>query len=121
MVDILVILVKQAEELVYMFNPYWNRPLLDGLKLGWMYTNRAGTNNMPMILNRLLKKGTLLQFFLALEDYTEMGKMVAKQLTEDQDIIKLYYHKVVKKVEKRLIHQMLKSRGFRVKGLGLRV
>ena len=39
---------------------------------------------MPKILNRLLKKGTLLQFgtkmFVTktLEDYMEMGKMVAK-------------------------------------------
>ena len=45
-----------------------------------------------------------------LEDYTEMGKMVAKQLTEHQDVIQVYDHKVVNKVEKGLIHQMLKSR-----------
>ena len=70
-----------------------NRPLLDGLKLGWICTNGAGTNNVPKILNRLLKKGTLLQFgtktFVTkmLEDYLQMGKMVAKRLTEHQDII----------------------------------
>ena len=46
-----------------------------------------------------------------LEDYTEMGKMVAKQLTEHQNIIQVYDHEVVEKVEKCLIHQMLKSRG----------
>ena len=45
-----------------------------------------------------------------LEDYTEMGKMVAKQLTEHQDIIQIYDCKVVQKVEKYLIHRKLKSR-----------
>ena len=65
---------------------------------------------MPKVLNRLLEKGTLLQFgtktfvMKVLEDYTEMGKIVAKWLTEHQDIIQVYNHKVVKKVEKRLIH-----------------
>ena len=84
MVDILIIVVTQAEELLYMLDTYWNRPLLDGLKLGWICTNGAGTNNVPKILNRLLKKGTLLQFgtktfvMKVLEDYMEMGKMVAK-------------------------------------------
>ena len=67
-----------------MLDVYQNRPLSDGLKLGWISTNRAGTNNMPKVLNRLLEKGTLLQFgtktfvMKVLEDYTEMGKMVAK-------------------------------------------
>ena len=48
---------------------------------------------MLKILNRLLEKGTHVQFgtrmFItkALEDYMEMGKMVAKQLSEHQDII----------------------------------
>ena len=37
--------------------------------------------------------------------------MVAKQLTEHQDIIKVYHHEAVKKVEKCLIHQMQESRG----------
>ena len=46
-----------------------------------------------------------------LEDYMEMGKMVAKQLTEHQDIIQVYNHEVVKKDKKHLIHQILKSRG----------
>ena len=46
-----------------------------------------------------------------LEDYAEMGKMVIKWLTEHQDIIYVYDHKVVEKVEKGLIHQMLKGRG----------
>ena len=84
MVNVLIIVVTQAEELLYMLDAYWNRPLSDGLKLGWICTNGAGTNNVPKILNRLLKKGTLLQFgtktFVTkmLEDYTEMGKMVAK-------------------------------------------
>ena len=40
-----------------------------------------------------------------------MGKIVAKQLTEHQDIIQVYDHKAVKKVEKHLIHQTLKGRG----------
>ena len=76
-----------------MLDTYWNRPLSDGLKLGWICTNRACTNNVPKILNRLLKKGKLLQFgtktFVTkmLEDYMEMGKIVAKQLTVHQDII----------------------------------
>ena len=84
MVDVLIIVVTQAKELLYMLDAYQNRPLSDGLKLGWICTNRASTNNVPKILNRLLKKGTLLQFgtktFVTktLEDYTEMGKMVAK-------------------------------------------
>ena len=47
----------------------------------------------------------------ALEDYIEMDKMVSKQLTEDQDIIRVYDHELAEKGEKRLIHQMLKSRG----------
>ena len=61
-----------------------NRPLSDGLKLGWICMNGASTNNMAKILNRLLKKGTLLQFgtkiFVTktLEDYMEIGKIVAK-------------------------------------------
>ena len=46
-----------------------------------------------------------------LEDYIEMGKLVAKWLTEHRDIIQVYGHKVVKKVKKCLIHQMLKGRG----------
>ena len=77
-------LVTQAKELLYIFDICQSKPLSNGLKLGWICTNRAGTNNMPKILSRLLKKGTLLQFgtkiFVtkALEDYTEMGKMVIK-------------------------------------------
>ena len=47
-----------------------------------------------------------------LEDYTEMGKMVTKQLTEHQDIIQVYNHKAVKKIEKGPIHQTLNGRGF---------
>ena len=76
-----------------MLDTYQNRPLSDGLKLGWICTNGASTNNMPKILNRLLKKGTLLQFgtktfvMKMLEDYMEMGKMIAKRLTDNQDII----------------------------------
>ena len=64
------------------------RPLSDGCKLGWICTNGACTNNVPKILNRLMWKGTLLQFgtkmfvMKALEDYAEIGKMVTKQLTE---------------------------------------
>ena len=91
--DVLIIVVTLAKELLYMLDSCQNRPLSDGLKLGWICTNGAGTNNVPKILNRLLKKGTLLQFgtkmfvMKMLEDYSEMGKMVAKQLTEDQDII----------------------------------
>ena len=67
-----------------MLDTYQNRPLSDGLKLMWICMNRAGTNNVPKILNRLLQKGALLQFgtkmfiMKAPEDYTEMGKMVAK-------------------------------------------
>ena len=100
-----------------MLDACWNRPLSDGLKLGWICTNRADTKNMPKILNRLLQKNTFLQFgtktFVTkvLEDYMEMGKMIAKQLAEHQHIIQVYDHKVVKKVENHLIHQMLKSRG----------
>ena len=84
MVDVLIIVVTQAEKLLYMLDACWNRPLLDGLKLGWICMNGAGTNNVPKILNRLLKKGTLLQFgtktfvMKTLEDYLEMGKMVTK-------------------------------------------
>ena len=37
--------------------------------------------------------------------------MVAKQLTEHQDIIQVYDHEAVKKVKKGLIHQMLKTKG----------
>ena len=57
---------------------------MDGHKLSWICINGAGTNNMPKILNRLLEKGTMLQFstktFITkvLEDYTKMGKIVAK-------------------------------------------
>ena len=67
-----------------MLDTHWNRPLSDGLKLGWIHTNGAGTNDVPKILNRLLQKGTLAQFgtktFVtkALEDYAEMGKIIAK-------------------------------------------
>ena len=93
MVKLLIIVATQTEEILYMLDTYWNRPLLDGPKLGWICMNGAGINNMPKILNRLLKKGTLLQFgtktFVTktLVDYTEMGKMVAKQLTGYPDII----------------------------------
>ena len=72
---------------------------------------------MPKQLNRLLKKGILVQFgtkmFVTkmLEDYTEMDKMVTKQLTEYKDIIQVHDHTMVKKVKKCLTHQMLKSRG----------
>ena len=52
--DILVIVVTQAEELLYMLDTHWNRPLLDGLEFGWIHTNGAGTNNMTKILNSLL-------------------------------------------------------------------
>ena len=93
MVDILIIVVAKADKLLYMLDIYWNRPLLDGLKLAWISKNGVGTNNMPKILNRLLEKGTHLQFgtrmFITkvLEDYMEMGNIVANQLTEHQDII----------------------------------
>ena len=71
---------------------------------------------MPKILNRLLNKDTL-QFgtrtFVkkALEDYIEIGKIVAKQLIGHQDTIQIYDYEAVEKVEKRLIHQTLKSKG----------
>ena len=93
MVDILIVVVTQAEELLYIFDSYWKTLLSDGLKLGWICTNGTGINNVPKIPNRLLGKGTLLQFdtkifiMKVLEDYTEMGKIVAMQLTEHQDII----------------------------------
>ena len=83
--DVLVIVVTQAEELLYILDTYQNRPLSDGLNLGWIGTNGASTNNMPKILNKLLEKDTLLPFgtktFVTkvLEDYMEMGNMVAKQ------------------------------------------
>ena len=86
-----------------MLDAYWNRPLSDGLKLGQICTNGANTNDVPKMLNRLLQKGT--QFGIktfamkVLEDYAEMGKMVTKQLTEHQDIIQVYNHEAVKKVE----------------------
>ena len=47
----------------------------------------------------------------ALEDYAVMGKLVTKQLTEHHDIIQIYDHKAVEKVEKYLIHHTLKGRG----------
>ena len=53
-VDILVIVVTQAEKLLYMLSIHQNRPLLDGVKLGWIYTDGADTNDVPKILNRLL-------------------------------------------------------------------
>ena len=91
--DVLIIVVTQAKELLYMLDTFWNRPLLDGLKLNWICKNGAGTNSVPKILNRLLKKGTLLQFgtktFVTkmLKDYMEMGKVVTKRLIEHQDMI----------------------------------
>ena len=84
MVDILIIVATQAEELLYVFDVYQNRSLSVGLTLGWICTNGAGINNLPKILSRLLKKGTLFQFGIKtfvmkmLEDYTEIGKMLAK-------------------------------------------
>ena len=60
MVNVLVIVVTQAKELLNMFDTYQSRPLSDGLKHGWICTNGAGTNNVPKILNRLLEKGKLL-------------------------------------------------------------
>ena len=84
MVDVLIIVVTQAKELLYMLDIYWNRPLSDGLKLSLICTNRVRTNIMPKILNKLLKKGTLLQFgtkmFVTkmLKDYMEISKMIAK-------------------------------------------
>ena len=116
MVEVLVIVVTQAKKPLDMLDSHQNRPLSDGLKVGWIHTNGAGTNYEPKILNRLLYKGTLLQFGIkifvtkALEDYAEMGKMVAKQLTENQYIIQVYDHDVAEKVKKRLIHEMLKGR-----------
>ena len=88
-----LIVVTQAKELLYMLDASWNRPLLDGCKLGWISTNGAGINIVPKILNRLLEKGILLQFgkkpfiMKVLEDYMEMGKMVTNKLAEHQDII----------------------------------
>ena len=84
MVDVVIIVVIQAKELLYILDACQNRPLFDGLKLGWICMNGISTNNVPKILNRLLEKGTLLQFgkktFVrkALEDYTEIDKMAAK-------------------------------------------
>ena len=46
-VDVLVIVVTQAKELLYMLDTYQNRLLLDGLKLGLICTNGADTNNVP--------------------------------------------------------------------------
>ena len=46
-----------------------------------------------------------------LVNYTEIGRMATKRLSRHQDIIQVYDHKAFEKVEKRLIHQMLKSRG----------
>ena len=107
MVDVLVIVVTQAEELLYMLDACWNRPLLDGLKLGWIYANTEPALTMcPRYSTDYCRKEhffSLAQRCLSykmLEDYMEMGKMVAKQLTEHQDIIQVYDHEVVKKAEK---------------------
>ena len=53
-VDILVIVVRQAEELLYMLDICQNRPLSDGLKLGWIRMNGSGTKIVPKVLNRLI-------------------------------------------------------------------
>ena len=55
-VDVLVIVNTPAEELLDMLDAYQNRPLLDGLNLGWICTNGASTNNVLKILNRLLEE-----------------------------------------------------------------
>ena len=47
MVDVIFLVVTQAKELLYIFDVCWNRLLLDGLKLGWISMNRAGTDNVP--------------------------------------------------------------------------
>ena len=39
-----------------------------------------------------------------LEDSSDIGKMIAKWLAEHQDIIQVYKHEVVEKVEKHQIH-----------------
>ena len=84
MVNILIVVFTQAKELLYMLDVGWNRPLLDGRKLSWIHTNRASTNDVPKILNRLLEKGIFLQFgtktFVTklLENYAKMDKMAAK-------------------------------------------
>ena len=46
--------IIQAKELLFMLDTCLSRLLLDGLKLSWICTNGAGTNNMPKILKRLL-------------------------------------------------------------------
>ena len=82
--DVLIIVVTQAKQLLFMLDTYWNRLLLNSCKLGFICTNGASTNNVPKILYRLLEKGTLLQFgtktfiMKVLEDYMEKGRMVAK-------------------------------------------
>ena len=52
--DVLVIVVTHAKELLYMLDIHQNKPLSNGLELGWIHTNIAGTNNVPKILSRLL-------------------------------------------------------------------
>ena len=52
-VEVLVIVVTQAKELLYILDAHWNRPFFDGHKLGWIHISRASTNNIPKILNGL--------------------------------------------------------------------
>ena len=54
MVDVLVIVLTQAEELLNILDTYQNGPLLDGLQLGGICMYGANTNNMLKILNRIL-------------------------------------------------------------------
>ena len=107
--DIVIIVVVETKEL-YVLCTYRSWPFLDHFKLGWISPKRPSRNDIPKILNRILMKRILLQLntkiFLMkiLENSVQMTYVLTLGSNAYQNIIEVHNHKVVKKVEKHLIH-----------------
>ena len=80
---------------------------MDSCKLGWISPNRASINILPKILNKMLKKITLLYLgtkvlFVQKLDNSTYITHVPIQSTIHQNFFKLHDYNVVKKVKKVL-------------------
>ena len=60
MVHILVIIVAQTKELLYISDTSGHGPLANGHQLGWVHVDLAIANYMAQVMNLALKKGIFL-------------------------------------------------------------
>ena len=64
--DELIVIVRQAKELLYLLLTCWNRPFADGFRLCWAHGNLTSGYHMPKVLQLFGRKLTLACFSVQL-------------------------------------------------------